>query len=46
MTDPLTKLRNRRYFSLVVDEDARRAQRAYHLLPGVERQTTGISSST
>jgi diguanylate cyclase (GGDEF)-like protein len=28
-TDPLTKLRNRRYFSMVVEEDARRALRAY-----------------
>ena len=28
-TDPLTKLRNRRYFSMVIEEDARRALRAY-----------------
>ena len=29
-TDPLTHLRNRRYFSMVIDEDVRRACRAHH----------------
>ena len=33
-TDPLTKLRNRRYFSMVIEEDARRAQRAYRPADG------------